>query len=190
MNSLRYLILIVLAMACFLNTLAQKEAKMASNLTQVVSRFCECIAKKDSLEFNYLFFDDNVPFVGVMSEKSERSIQKDYPDFQGIAVSDSKKFIREISQSDKAQFEEVYNLEFFAEEKIASISFVYVFYSDQKVFQWGHEKWNLVRIEDDWLINNVIYSIHLPEVEPIPNDNLIQLATPDSCIKKKSLGTN
>lgn len=77
-----------------------------------------------------------------MSEFSEASIKKDYPDFQGLAVSNSNKFIREVFASEKPQEEKIYNIDIQTNGVIAAISFDYGYYSGDKLMQWGNEKWN------------------------------------------------
>ncbi len=138
------------------------------HLYDVVDQFKTAIIKKDSISFNRLFFNDKVPFVGSMSEPSEASIKKDYPDFQGLAVSNSSKFIREICASDKPQEEKIFNIDVQTNGVIAAINFDYAYYSGEKMMQWGNENWNVVLVENEWLITDVVYSIHFPEVENSP----------------------
>jgi hypothetical protein len=103
-----------------------------------------------------------------MSQETEASIKKDYPDFQGLSVSYSDKFISEICMTSKAQEEKFYNQQINTDGNIASVSFDYSYYSGKRMMQWGHEKWNLVKVEKEWLITDVVYSIHFPDVEPFP----------------------
>jgi hypothetical protein len=137
-------------------------------LNEVVEKFQSAIIEKDSIAFQKLFFHDKVPFVGIMSGLTELSIKKDYPGFQGIAVSNSRKFINEICRADKAQREQFYNTSIKTDGIIASVSFDYGYYSGEKMVQWGHENWNLVFVENEWLITDVVYSIHFPDIEPFP----------------------
>jgi len=137
-------------------------------LNAIILAFQEAILEKDSISFNLLFFDDKVPFVGIMSKETEWSIKKDYSDFEGIAVSDHHKFITDICKTTKEQKETFYNIEVSHDNSIASITFDYAYYSEQKMIQWGLEKWNLVKLNETWLITNVIYSIRFPDIEPFP----------------------
>ena len=137
-------------------------------LNEVLLEFAESIKQKDSIGFKKLFFDEQVSFIGIMSKDTEMSIKKDYPDFQGIAVSNSTKFIEDICKTEKMQEENFYNINIETDRNISSISFDYSFYSDTSMMQWGHEKWNLVYVDDKWLITDVIYSIHFPDVESFP----------------------
>jgi len=138
------------------------------SLMEVVTDFQESIAKKDSIRFNQLFFTESVSFVGIMSKDTEWSIKKNYAEFQGIAVSDHKSFINDICKSEKMSKEKFYDIELSTDGFIGSISFNYAFLSGDKMIQWGHEKWNLVREGEKWLITDVIYTIRFPKVEPFP----------------------
>ncbi len=140
----------------------------ANALQKVIISFQESIIKKDSVTFKSLFFDDKVPFVGIMSPQTEQSIKKNYPDFEGIAVSNSSKFIREICTSEKKQEEKFYNVNIQSDSLLAFISFDYSFWSNGNVFQWGNEHWSLVFAENKWFITGVNYSIRFPKVEKIP----------------------
>ena len=137
-------------------------------LMKIINVFEESIIQKDSVRFNKLFFSNSVDFIGIMSKESERSIKKNYAEFQGLAVSDHKGFIKNICKSEKKEKETFYNIEASSDSTIGSISFDYAFLSNEKMIQWGHEKWNLVKINEEWLITNVVYSIHFPTVEAFP----------------------
>jgi hypothetical protein len=103
-----------------------------------------------------------------MSKETEWSIKKDYAEFEGIAVSNHRKFIREICLSNKEQREEFYKVKTTSNQTIGSISFDYAYFSGDRMIQWGSEKWNLVKVGETWLIPDVIFSIRFPEVEAFP----------------------
>lgn len=131
----------------------------------VIKHFQEAIASKDSTSFHELFFSSIVPFTGIMSEATEASIKKDYPEFQGIAVSDQRRFIRDICLSDRRDREFITNEHIEVQGNISSVMFDYAYYSNDRLIQWGHEKWNLVKAEGSWFITDVIYSIRFPDIE-------------------------
>ena len=79
--------------------LAQESSASRIKLQQVILDFQAAIFEKDSVKFNKLFFQNEVPFVGIMSPKTENSIKKNVPDFEGVSISNSRKFIREICRN-------------------------------------------------------------------------------------------
>lgn len=147
---------------------AQLSKADSTALSNLITEFKESITQKDSVRFNRLFFSEAVDFTGIMSQETEWSIKQGYPDFQGIATSDHKGFIRDICKTPKKQEERFYNVLLSADGAIGAISFDYAFYSDSKMIQWGNEKWNLVKDGENWLITDVVYSIHFPGIEPFP----------------------
>lgn len=146
----------------------QESSTAHSKLNKLVKDFEQSILGKDSVKFKELFFDEKVPFVGIMSKQTENSIKKDYPEFEGVSVSNSTKFIAEIVKADKPQIERIVDVKIDTDGSIASISFDYSYYSGERMIQWGHEKWNLVNLTNEWLITDVIYSIHFPDIEACP----------------------
>lgn len=147
---------------------AQSSTSDSTALLQLAESFQAAIASKDSNAFQAMFFSPSVSFTGIMSEKTEWSIKKDYAEFQGVSVSNPAKFIRDICLSPKKQREEFFNLRISSDGAIASIHFDYGFYADAELLQWGHEKWNLAKAGSEWLITDVIYSVHFPHVESFP----------------------
>jgi len=137
-------------------------------LNAVILEFEQSIKEKDSVRFQKLFFDKDVSFVGIMSHETEMSIKKGFPEFEGISVSNCTKFISEICQSKEEQTENFYDIVIQTDGSIATISFDYSFMSGERMIQWGHEKWNLVKTEDQWLITDVVFSIRFPDVEKFP----------------------
>lgn len=150
---------------------AQENSIDVINLNKVIVEFEESIIEKDSTRFKKLFFDDKVAFVGIMSEETEMSIKKDYPEFEGISVSTCAKFIQQICETDKAQQEKFYNIRIDTDGSIASITFDYSYLSGDRMMQWGNEKWNLVKINKEWLITDVVFSIHFPDIEAFPYED-------------------
>jgi len=169
-NILRALFLSLTLFICnIFGSFAQNfTAERSKLLNDLVVEFTESISAKDSVRFKKLLFHDNISFVGIMSEKTEGSIKKTHPDFQGVSVSTGSKFIREIVNSKEPKTEKVFNLRINSDGVIGSVSFDYCFLSGDKMIQWGNELWNVVYTEDQWLIKDVVFSIRFPAEEPFP----------------------
>ena len=158
-------ILILLFTLLSLNSFAQSSN---AELSRVVKSFEASINDLDVEQFKSLFFSKSVPFVGIMSEETESSMKAEIPGFEGVAVSNHIKFINGIIDAEKPQTEKIYNVKKHSDGIIASVAFDYAFFNGDNLKQWGHEKWNLVKDRGEWLITDVVYSIHFPEVEPCP----------------------
>ncbi len=167
---LKILVFATLLSLCSISGSCQVSDTTAAGLKDLITRFQQAILEKDSAGFQNLFFHEKVPFTGIMSKKTEASVQKKNPAFQGVSVSNSQRFIHEICKNNQKQEEKCYNIQTHSDGRIAAVSFDYSFLADDKVIQWGHEKWNLVMAEGSWWITDVIFSIHFPGVEPFPFD--------------------
>ena len=146
----------------------QEQSTQHLFLQEVLTAFGKAIEEKDSVGFQKLFFQEQVPLVGIMSKETEMSFKKNYPEFEGIAVSNSQQFIREICASAKPQKERFYNVKISTDGVIATVEFDYSFHSGEKMSQWGNERWNLVKVGEEWLITDVVYSIRFPNIEAFP----------------------
>ncbi len=150
---------------------AQNQSKRHSMalITKVIDDFQTGIIKKDSLLLQSLFFEKSTPIIGIMSEPTEMSIKKNNPQFQGISVSNSQRFIGEICGSKKKQFEKFSKTKIKISEKLADVQFYYAFYADEKVLQWGEEKWSMVFAENQWFITGINFTIRFPSIEKLPS---------------------
>lgn len=145
-----------------------------SEIYAVIGNFQEAILKKDSTLFNTVFFDKNTPVIGVMSDKTEMSIKLKNPNFQGLTVSNSQHFIREICRNSNQQHEIFTGIKIKIEERIATVRFDYAFVINDKIHQWGQEIWSLTFAEGQWLITGINFTIRYPEVEK-PTKNLLKV---------------
>ncbi|MBP6573795.1 MAG: hypothetical protein KA230_05060 [Flavobacteriales bacterium] len=161
------ILLLCMAIGC-LRVHGQFQDSTSAALSDLVTDFQAAIEAKDSLRFKALFFHDNVPFIGIMSKPTEWSIKKDNPRFEGIAVSNCSRFIREVCTSDKSQSETVHNVRIDTDGLIATVRFDYGFAAGGVLTQWGHEAWTVVMVDGAWAITDVVYSIRYPAIEPFP----------------------
>lgn len=143
------------------NYLSKKQLKKS------VEAFEESIAAKNIADFEDLFVSKEVSFTGVMSKETE--LAKDgNPGYESISVSDSKSFISTIAKSKKKYEMKTFDVEANADGRVGNVGFNYAFYSGTTMKQWGHEKWNMILSEGEWLITNVVYSVHFPNIEKCP----------------------
>ena len=138
-----------------------------ADLKEVIKTFMTCLVKKDSVKFYNLFGADPVVWVGVFKDKTQQDRQNKDSTKKNYFVSNYKSFYRSISDlgTDEEKF---YNIKIDNDESIATVSFDYSFWENDKKINWGKESWHLVKINDSWKITSVIFSMDFEKVNPEP----------------------
>lgn len=139
-----------------------------AEIIKLIDDFKLAISTKDSVLFSKLFFDKSTPIIGVMSDSTERNIQQNNPHFQGLSVSNSQRFIREICRSNKDQKENFANTKIQIDDKLATVNFDYAFVLENEIQQWGKECWSLIFAEGQWFITGINFTVRHPSVEKPP----------------------
>ncbi len=125
----------------------------------VVEQFRTSIINKDKETFLTLFYNDNIPWIGVFNQKTlqERRLYKaDHPKIDGGS---HLEFIDKISGNPQRIEEKFWDLDIQTDQDIASVHFKYTFHIGDYTQNWGEESWQLVNTESGWKINSVIYSM-------------------------------
>ena len=163
-------ILVLLISTVQLKAQTVDSANDLNEINTLINNFQAAIEKKDSVLFFSVFFDRTTPIIGVMSDSTEMSIKKDNAHFQGLTVSNSERFIREICNSAKQQSEIFVNTQIQLDDRIATVRFDYAFFADSKMYQWGEESWALAFAEGQWFITGINFTIRFPTVEKPPKE--------------------
>ncbi|MBF2709871.1 Cif family virulence factor [Flavobacterium soyangense] len=162
--------LIVLLTFSFLSHSAFSQNEETSNKTeikQILTTFMDCLVKKDSVKFYSLFHNEPTVWVGVFKEKTQQNRLSKDKTKKGNFTSTYKKFFRTIF--DLATYEEkYYNVEIIEDGSIATTTFDYSFWKDNKKINWGKESWGLVKIDGQWKITSIIFSAEFESINPEP----------------------
>lgn len=140
-------------------------------LEQVVETFRVAIIKKDKPAFMGLLYSPTIPWLGVATDSSvkmanERRKAKSLPGIKKVSATGSATaFIDDIVGSPQAVEETIDNVRIDANGDIAQVWFDYSYVRDGYKQNWGQEAWHMVRTEDGWKINSVIWSM---EFNPAP----------------------
>ncbi len=142
-----------------------------TEIIKLVATFSDCLIKKDSVTFYSLFHNDPIVWVGVFKEKTHEDIMKKSTHKENYFTSTYKGFFRSIGgMSDMSGMggaeEKFKNVIIIADESIASVTFDYSFWGNNEKINWGKESWGLVKINGQWKITSVIFSIELVSVAP------------------------
>ncbi|GAA6769071.1 hypothetical protein AAFH68_50340 [Flavobacterium sp. CGRL1] len=145
---------------------AQQTSKDKEEIHQLLNSFMQSIVKKDSVTFNSLFFKGNVNWIGVIKEKSQAKTIKDNPSIvKNYFTSTYTSFIQSILRDKKSE-EKFENIVIQNDDAIASVTFDYSFWSEDSMTNWGNEYWQLVKINGQWKISSVLFSIEISKYYP------------------------
>ena len=147
---------------------ANEEDKIA--LTKVLHTFMTSLKTKDSTSLYNLFYEGNVSWVGVYKEKTQAKRVKYDSTALNYKVSDYKTWFRSTTAGSIKE-EKFYNVNIDTDGSIASVTFDFSFWAGGKKGLWGKESWGLVKINNEWKITSVIFSMEQENISPEPDRN-------------------
>lgn len=147
----------------------QIDAQTRTALEKVLQDFMASIKERDSVKFYSLFYDGPVTWVGVDKEKSYQSyLKKNSKIIKNYFRSSPQSFIRGIIADGDGEEEKFYNIRMDGDERVATITFDYSYWSKGKKQNWGQESWALIRANGKWKITSVIFSVEMENIAPEP----------------------
>jgi hypothetical protein len=161
------LVIVLFTKACY----AQQQTTAADKaaIEQVLDKFMQSIIKKDTATFVSLFASHiPIAWVDVQSRETLAIAQKTNAKAAAIEHDDYKNFVRYIGTSKDALEEKFYNVKIRTDGLLASVSFDYSFWSNNKKENRGQENWELVFDGNNWKIAGVYYSYILESVTKQP----------------------
>ncbi|GAA0556956.1 hypothetical protein [Chitinophaga japonensis] len=139
-------------------------------LNEVLNTFMNSLKTKDSVSLYNLFYQGNVTWVGVYKEKTQRRrLEKDSSALD-YKVADYKTWFRSTTKGSIKE-EKFYNVNIDTDGAIASVTFDFSFWAGGKKGLWGKESWGLVKINKEWKITSVIFSMEQENISPEPERN-------------------
>ncbi|GJI94675.1 hypothetical protein RugamoR57_13930 [Duganella caerulea] len=137
-------------------------------IQNVVATFRDSIIKKDAPTFMKLFLKRDIPWIGVVTDKSlalavaSRNDPKAPPLEKLLPDINPQEYIDWVAR-DKAPIEETFeNVRIDTDGEVAQVWFDYNFYNSGCKEALGKEAWQLVNTRDGWKINSVIFSVESP----------------------------
>lgn len=132
------------------------------NILQV---FMQCIETKDSLKMYNLFHKGPTTWIGVYKDVTQKErLTKDSLALN-YKIADYKTWFRNICKPEPRR-EDFHNIEIIEDGSVASVTFDYSFWVNNKKGNWGKEFWHLVNENGEWKIASVIFSIELEIYKP------------------------
>jgi hypothetical protein len=159
--------MVITALLFSLNCFAQQNVGTAKkDIQKVVATYFHCIVSKDSVTFCSLFALDSLSFFGVNAPDTYQAFIKKYPKAQLLIKDNYKGFIHFVVSLKKKAEEKISNLNIWNDNRIATISFNYSFWIEDKETNWGIETWQLIFNGKEWKIMSALFSINDPQVTP------------------------
>lgn len=156
-------IIVLLILKSFLGQNAFCQATLnpdKEKINSVLTEFMNCIETKDSITMYNLFHKGPVTWVGVYKEGTQRELQKKDGATKNYEVSNYKTWFRRIA-TPPIKREDFYNIQIIEDGSVASVTFDYSFWRDNKKKNWGKEFWHLIKENEEWKIASVIFSMEL-----------------------------
>tara|TARA_R110000737_G_scaffold165794_1_gene193128 strand:+ start:1776 stop:2291 length:516 start_codon:yes stop_codon:yes gene_type:complete len=158
-NTFALCLLILLTTPVYAKTLDNSHA-----ISAVLQSFKLAIQNKDQALFMTLFHDENVSWVGVISNKTREDLiakNEKFKQKSKIINSTPEKFISNIVKSPQISKETFNNIKITEDNEVAAVSFDYEFFKDDKLTNYGQEHWQLINTKNGWKINAVNFSFTL-----------------------------
>ena len=130
-----------------------------TQIREVIEQFRTSIINKDKDAFSSLFFSDEVPFIAVFNDEMLARKRIERPNYP--AAVDFGKFgppANLISESDE-QEEKMWNIKVQTDGHLASVNFDYSDHENGKKKAWGRESWSLVKVDTNWKITSVSFTV-------------------------------
>jgi hypothetical protein len=136
-------------------------------LRKVLDTFMNSLKTKDSLSLYNLFYEGHVTWVGVYKGGTQqRRFEKDSNSLN-YKIEDYKTWFRSTTNGASKE-EKFYNVNIDTDGFIASVTFDFSFWAGGKKGLWGKESWGLVKINKQWKITSVIFSMEQENIVPEP----------------------
>ncbi|MDQ1089575.1 hypothetical protein [Siphonobacter sp. SORGH_AS_1065] len=138
---------------------AQKFAKEKAEINGIVDQFRTSISKKDSVTFLRLFTPQAFVWIGVMKNQNQfKKVIAKKPDLKNYFSVGYDTFYKFLG--DKGTQEEIFkNVRITNDDVIGSVTFDYEYWNDGKMTNWGKEFWHLIKMDNEWKMVSVIFSI-------------------------------
>ena len=123
--------------------------------------FRQDIIHKDGYALTKLMLNPNVLFHEIDDQKEVDSARKYNAQFDGIGTSDLDETAKFLSTSKDKLEEKFHNIEIRQDGDLGLVTFNYDFVINDKVHHSGLEVWQLCKIDGQWKILSVVWTIHI-----------------------------
>lgn len=128
-------------------------------IRQVVHQFQSAIVARDGKTLGSLFAQDGGSWLSVLDDAAYADAKARNPAAKKLMPSTWQKFADFVQHSAKPIEERFYDVRIDTNGAVASVWFDFDFLVDGKVTNRGSETWQLVRGDDGWKIQAMLYSV-------------------------------
>ena len=128
-------------------------------IRQVVQQFQTAIVARDGKTLGSLFVPEGGAWLSALDERTYAAVKARNPAAPRMMPSTWQKFADFVQHAAKPVEERFHDVRIDTNGTVASVWFDFDFLVDGKVTNQGSETWQLVRTDDGWKINAMLYSI-------------------------------
>src|ERR1700754_2117093 len=158
---------ITLAMALLFTPFAHAATPSAPTATaeinQLVATFKAAIIAKDGAKLDTLFVPENSSWFSALDQSSLDQMRAKKPDARRFRAEPDafKSFTKFVGGTSHAIEEKFDNMRIDTDGIVGAVYFDFVLLLDGKPTNHGNETWQVVRTDDGWKINAMLYSVIL-----------------------------
>ncbi|WP_103867632.1 hypothetical protein [Aquimarina sp. I32.4] len=165
----KVIIVILIIISFNLNVKAQTQTD-SQELYAIVNTFKTAIydSTKEQ-DFYNLFLHDSITWASISEGKTKasREVKDDYRPFYTGSFKDFYNYVKKEGDCR----ERFYNLTIKIENNYATVSFDYTFEKKEKITNWGKEHWTLIKLDNEWKITCVLWTVNSQNIEKCPFTN-------------------
>lgn len=158
---------LIISIVLFSNSVISQNNETADKkeIKRILNSFMECIVHKDSIKFHSLFHNEPIVWIGVIKKTTYEVMLKKEPTRKNYFESTYQEFYRLVSDASEEKF---YNIDIKEDGSIAAVTFDYSFWKSKIKANWGTESWGLVKVNGNWKITSVLFSLESEKINPEP----------------------
>lgn len=163
----------------FRNNMTVKPGNDKQQIEQLLQLFMTSIEKKDTSTLFSLFVDVPVSWVAVWKPETFKQLQKTKPNEPVVEYRNYKTWVAGLMR-DRLYQEKFTNPVISEDGTIGAVTFDYSFWANNQKGNWGKESWGLVKVNGQWKIASVLFSVELEKFKPSGNEpnNAIEIKHP------------
>ena len=132
-----------------------------TKIRSVLEEFRQDIIHKDGSAITKLVLNPNVLFHHINDQEEVDSARKSNAQFDGIGPSQLDGFVKFLATSKDKLEEKFHNIEIRQDGPLGLVTFNYDFVINDKVSNSGVEHWQLCKIDGQWKILSVAWTVYI-----------------------------